>query len=124
MAAVAQGRAATEVNLDKVKAQFTEEQVAILLVVSKKAHALGYRILVVPVSAGICPRVTIDTGFQAKCMDMVNDRLQSLGETLGVCLQTPCLYIAPAEVSVVYINICITCLCKSAFLYRSCGFKN
>ena len=102
------GVAAAEVNLDEVEAQLLEEEVGILLVVLVESDADTRLVTAVIAAAGVVTGVAVDAGFQAFGVDVVDDRLQTVGEPLRVYQQLARLLVAPAEVAVIDVDVVVT----------------
>ena len=101
------GVAAAEVDLDEVEAQLLEEEVGVLLVVLVESDADARLVAAVIAAAGVVAGVAVNTGFQALGVDVVDDRLQTVGEALRVNLQLAAGLVAPAEVAVVDVDVVV-----------------
>ena len=94
-----------EVHLDEVEAQLLEEEVGILLVVLVESYALADDVAIEHAATGVAPGIAVDTGLQPFLVDVVHYALQSVGESGGVNEQLARLWVAPAEITIVDVDV-------------------
>ena len=94
-------------NLNKHRIAWIGLAVGIVLVIVVKTHIHALRVPIVIIAAGVCSRVTVNTGLQPLGMNVVGHRLQPVGEARGVYNQLPRLFVAPAKEPVVNIDVVI-----------------
>ena len=114
--------ASTEVHLDEVEATFLEIEVGVMLVVVVESHIDAEHVAVVVVAAGVASRIAIDARLESFGMDGVGHGFQSVGEACGMDEQLARRLIAPAEETIVDVDVVVAHVLES-FRHHGVGLE-
>ena len=97
----------TEIDLDEVEAEFLEEKVAVLLVMSVEADAFGNLVTSMIVAAGVLAAIGVDACLHLEGVDIIDHRLQAIRETGGMDEQLSRFGVTSSEVAVVDVDVVV-----------------